>query len=76
MTGLLDGAVVAVTGAASGIGRATALTAGLEGAAALILSDGDAEGLASLTAIRWSGGTHDPLPAAQPGASALNYGHH
>jgi NAD(P)-dependent dehydrogenase (short-subunit alcohol dehydrogenase family) len=57
LTGLLDGAVVAVTGAASGIGRATALTAGREGAAGLVLSDRDTDGLASLTAELADAGT-------------------
>jgi len=41
--GILDGKVVLITGAASGIGRATALEAGREGAR-LFLSDVDAEG--------------------------------
>jgi len=41
--GILDGKVVLITGAASGIGRATALEASREGAR-LLLSDVDAEG--------------------------------
>lgn len=41
--GILDGKVVLITGAASGIGRATALEAHSEGAR-LLLSDVDADG--------------------------------
>jgi NAD(P)-dependent dehydrogenase (short-subunit alcohol dehydrogenase family) len=55
--GILDGKSVLITGAASGIGRATALEAAAEGAA-LLLSDVDAaRGEAVAAEIRSSGGT-------------------
>lgn len=46
--GLLDGQVVSVTGAASGIGRATAAMVVREGAAGLVVSDRDGPALARL----------------------------
>jgi len=47
---MLDGKVVAITGAASGIGRATALLAARSGARGLVLADRAAEGLAETAA--------------------------
>jgi NAD(P)-dependent dehydrogenase (short-subunit alcohol dehydrogenase family) len=49
-SGLVDGEVILVTGAASGIGRATCELAAAEGAAGLLMTDRDADGLASLEA--------------------------
>jgi NAD(P)-dependent dehydrogenase (short-subunit alcohol dehydrogenase family) len=48
--GVLDGKVVAVTGAASGIGRATALLAARSGARGLVLADLAAGALADAAA--------------------------
>ncbi|NMO03232.1 SDR family oxidoreductase [Gordonia sp. TBRC 11910] len=54
--GLLDGKAVLITGAAGGIGRASALLAAAEGAR-LILSDLSADGLAdTVDAVRAAGG--------------------
>src|ERR1700712_4433277 len=53
--GILDGKSVLITGAASGIGRATALEAHAEGAA-LLLSDVDTERGAALAAEITAGG--------------------
>jgi NAD(P)-dependent dehydrogenase (short-subunit alcohol dehydrogenase family) len=44
-TGLLAGKVVAVTGAGSGIGRAAAFLTAAEGAAALVITDRNGDGL-------------------------------
>ena len=46
--GLVDGCVVLVTGAASGIGRASALQFAREGARAVVIADLDADGAASV----------------------------
>jgi NAD(P)-dependent dehydrogenase (short-subunit alcohol dehydrogenase family) len=46
--GLLAGKVVLVTGAASGIGRATCLLAGDEGASGILATDRDGDGLSAL----------------------------
>lgn len=54
--GLLDGLVVSVTGAASGIGRATAAMAVREGAAGLVVSDRDQQALARLVSELRTGG--------------------
>jgi NAD(P)-dependent dehydrogenase (short-subunit alcohol dehydrogenase family) len=50
VAGLLEGKVVAVTGAASGIGQAVATLAADEGAAAVVVTDRDAAGLAATVA--------------------------
>jgi NAD(P)-dependent dehydrogenase (short-subunit alcohol dehydrogenase family) len=50
LTGLLDGKVALITGAASGIGRASALTFAREGAL-VVLGDRAAEGLAETAAL-------------------------
>jgi NAD(P)-dependent dehydrogenase (short-subunit alcohol dehydrogenase family) len=55
--GLLAGKVVLITGAASGIGRATCLLAGDEGARAIVATDRDADGLSTLEAELKAGGT-------------------
>lgn len=47
---LLEGKVVAITGAGSGIGRATAHQAAAEGARALVLTDRDGDGLETTVA--------------------------
>jgi NAD(P)-dependent dehydrogenase (short-subunit alcohol dehydrogenase family) len=47
---MLEGKVVAVTGAASGIGRATAMLAARSGARGLVLADLAADGLAAVAA--------------------------
>jgi NAD(P)-dependent dehydrogenase (short-subunit alcohol dehydrogenase family) len=49
-SGLLADKVVAVTGAGSGIGRATAILAADEGAAGVVVTDRDGEGLAQTLA--------------------------
>jgi len=53
---MLEGKVVAVTGAASGIGRATALLAARSGARGLVLADLAADGLADTAAEAAAGG--------------------
>ena len=55
--GILDDKAVLITGAASGIGRATALEAHAEGARLLLSDVGDAPGEALAEEIRGQGGT-------------------
>lgn len=55
--GLLAGKIVLVTGAASGIGRATCLLARDEGARAIVATDRDGDGLATLETELKQGGT-------------------
>jgi NAD(P)-dependent dehydrogenase (short-subunit alcohol dehydrogenase family) len=62
MTGLVDGKVALVTGAGSGIGRATALLFAREGARVLV-ADFDAETAgATADSIREMGGDAEPCP--------------
>jgi L-rhamnose 1-dehydrogenase len=60
--GLLDGQVVVVTGASSGIGRATAVRAAEQGAAAVVLAD--------LAPVGREGGTPTATLVEQAGARA------
>jgi NAD(P)-dependent dehydrogenase (short-subunit alcohol dehydrogenase family) len=59
---MLEGKVVAVIGAASGIGRATALLAARSGARGLVLADQAADGLADVAAeVAAAGGQAEPV---------------
>ena len=58
--GILDGQVAVVTGAASGIGQATAIRFGSEGAS-VVLADRDAVGLDALIAQQGDMGKFDPV---------------
>ena len=55
--GLLAGKVVLITGAASGIGRATCLLARDEGACGIVATDRDGDGLSALETELKAGGT-------------------
>src|SRR5687767_549890 len=71
MSGLLDGKVVLVTGAAGGIGRATSLLAAKEGARVAV-TDVSEEGVAATAdLVRAAGGEAIALPADLTVGSAV-----
>src|SRR5260370_34368401 len=55
---MLAGKVVVITGAASGIGRATCLLARDEGARGIVATDRDGDGLSALETELQAGGGH------------------
>ena len=67
--GRVEGKVALITGAASGIGRATALTLAKEGAAVVVVDLDEAGATETVERLRAAGGTGDWI-AADVGASA------